>query len=82
MKRPVMPGGEVLYHDVDRIGWTVDSPEVTDDNRWGHLRFKGVHLHGRRVVLGYEVGGREVRELPSVSNGGKVITRVLEVFYS
>ena len=77
--RPVMPGGEVLYQDVDRIGWTVDSPEVTDENGWGHLRFKGVHLHGRRVVLGYEVGGREVRELPGVSDGGKVITRALEV---
>ena len=77
--RPVMPGGEVLYQDVDRIGWTVDSPGAADESGWGHLRFRGLHVHERRVVLGYEVGGREVRELPGVAPGGKGVTRQLEV---
>ena len=38
-------------------------------------QYKGLHLHGDKVVLSYTVGGAAVLELPGLEAEGKVITR-------
>jgi mono/diheme cytochrome c family protein len=78
-ERPVMPGGEVAYQNVDDIGWSIGvagRPENID-----HLTFKGLHLHGARTILSYEVGGRSVRELPGAVPGvsGLLLSRSFEI---
>lgn len=44
-------------------------------------RYRGLYLHGSRVVLSYQIDGREVLECPAleVLDGVRVITRTFEV---
>ena len=67
-KRPVMPSGELHYHNVDDIGWL-----------GGDLKFNGHYLHGEQVMLDYTVGGREILEIPGVLPGTHTLVRHLKI---
>ena len=74
---PLRPGGEPFYRNVDAIGWATGeakAPETRD-----HYRFKGLYLHGDRVVLSYTVGGRDILESPSATVDGKAIWRRFQI---
>lgn len=47
----------------------------------GHVQYRGLHQHGRRVTLAYQVGGVDVRESPWASEyaGQTVFTRTLKI---
>lgn len=53
-KHPLMPSGELHYHNIDAIGWS-----------GGDLKFNGHYLHGETVMLDYSVGRRSILEIPS-----------------
>jgi glucose/arabinose dehydrogenase len=42
-----------------------------------HARYRGLFLHGERVILSYSVGGTAVLEMPGLE--GSVLTRTLEI---
>lgn len=44
---------------------------------WG--AYRGLWLHGDQVVIGYTVGGMDVREAYGLEADGKVVTRTLEL---
>ena len=67
------PGGEPFYRNVDAIGW------ATGEAKADHYRFKGLYLHGDRVVLSYTVGGRDILESPSATVDGKAIWRRFQI---
>lgn len=67
-RRPMMPGGELLYHHVDATGWL-----------GGSLSFNGHYLHGRQVVLDYAVGGRRILETPQAMAASGVVVRHFQI---
>lgn len=64
---PVRPGGEVMVENVDQFGWSVGAAGKTPEA--DELRYRGLYLHGDRVILSYEVGGRAVLESPHETFG-------------
>ncbi|MBI2948711.1 MAG: ThuA domain-containing protein [Verrucomicrobia bacterium] len=62
--------GTIVLASPDRPAWG-DAP----------LRYRGLYLHGPRVVLSYEVGGSSVLDSPWLESSGdlKVFTRTLEL---
>ncbi|MDA7614546.1 c-type cytochrome [Verrucomicrobiales bacterium] len=66
--RPLRPGGEVHYQNVDGPGWIGDNPS-----------FKGLHLHNQRVVLHYSIGSRTVMETLYHEAGSLTFARQLEI---
>ncbi len=56
--RPLRPGGELHYQNIDVVGW-----------EGGDLKFNGHYLHGDHVLLDYRVGDRAILESPSASEG-------------
>lgn len=72
------PGGEVLYRNVDDLGWSVG--RLAEAQQPPRVAFKGHYLHGSQVLLKYDVAGRGVEELPSVvSNKTKIFSRTLRI---
>ena len=74
---PLRPGGEPFYRNVAAIGWATGeakAPETRD-----HYHYKGLYLHGDRVVLSYSVGGRDVLESPGATVDGKSTWRSFQV---
>lgn len=74
--RPLIPGGVVLYNNVDAPCWAVDTP---DNQKKENIKYLGHYLHGDLVVLKYKVGDREILETPVASDDGKVFYRSLMV---
>ena len=74
--RPMIPGGEVLYQNIDAPCWAVGSPE---NRKARNIKVLGHYLHGDSVVLKYRVGDRDVMETPGASKDGKVLYRSLTV---
>jgi hypothetical protein len=82
-----MPAGIMLFSTASLPGWR--NPDSTSTGKypataplphsWG--RYRGIYLHGKRVVLVYTVGNVEVRESPWLETiGGRaVLTRSFEV---
>jgi type 1 glutamine amidotransferase len=81
------PAGRLLFTTPSGPGWAGPKgerqskhPETLPLPRaWG--RYKGLHLHGKRVVLAYTVGGAEVKESPWIETvaGQEVLVRTIEV---
>ncbi len=81
------PAGPVLFSTEGGPGWA--DAEGKRENKhpataplppeWA--KYKGLYLHGKRVVLSYTVGKTEVLESPWVESRGEVtaLTRTLEV---
>ena len=74
--RPLIPGGEVLYRNIDTPCWAVDTP---DNQKQENIKVLGHYLHEDQVILKYKVGGREILETPGASKDGKVLYRSLQV---
>ena len=74
---PLRPGGEPFYKNVDAIGWATGEAKAPESR--DHFRYKGLYLHGDRVVLSYSVGGRDVLESPGATNDGKVTWRSFKI---
>ncbi len=81
------PDGEIQFTGPKGPGWAKDG-KFNDPraNRYGPLpkdwaHFKGMYVHGRRVVLKYTVGGVEVLESPWLTkvDGKAVFIRSFEV---
>ena len=79
--------GDQIFGNALRPGWSI-SGSFKDPRRlpWGPLphgiaHYKGLYLHGDKVVFQYTVGGTLVREMPGVEKVGDqlVITRAIEV---
>jgi hypothetical protein len=89
--------GELVHSTLPGPGWATAATAAFEDPRprgrdglaYGplprsHSRWRGLSLHGSRVVLHYDVAGTGVRELPGVVlfpgvPGGRGFTRSLEV---
>src|SRR5205814_4365690 len=81
------PAGQLVFTTGGNAGWeglssrydTKDPATAPLPREWA--KFKGLHLHGKRVVLSYSVGSRTVLESPWVESTGGVtaITRELQV---
>src|SRR5262249_46794632 len=81
------PAGHLVFTTGGDAGWWGPSggneaehpATVPLPHKWA--KFKGLYLHGKRVVLSYTVGSRTVLESPWVESAGGVtaITRGLEV---
>lgn len=82
------PKGDLVYANRADPGW------AASDGNWDTAvkqftrplpadwaSFRGLHLHGNRVVLGYTVDGTEVLETAGAesANGFTVLTRTIEV---
>ena len=88
LSHPLKLGGEVVFASEARPGWA-DAKGKFEDSRspkYGPLprdwaRYRGLHLHGKRVVLASNVDGAEVIESPwAHSRAGVVaISRELEI---
>lgn len=65
---PLRPSGEVLYKNIDEVGWT-----------GGERKFRGHYLHGDQLVLSYQVGDREILELAEQGVGGNLLRRQFSV---
>ncbi|MFK7817791.1 MAG: DUF6797 domain-containing protein, partial [Planctomycetaceae bacterium] len=79
--------GEQLFGNAVRPGWSI-SGDFKDPRsmQWGPLphgiaHYKGMFLHGDKVVFHYTVGGTHVREMPGLEKIGDqlVVTRTIEV---
>jgi mono/diheme cytochrome c family protein len=79
--------GDQLFGNAVRPGWSI-SGEFKDPRsmEWGPLphgvaHYKGMFLHGDKVVFHYTVGGTHVREMPGLEKVGDqlVVTRTIEV---
>lgn len=68
---PALPDGDLLFATPERPAW--------DSGR--KVRYRGMHVHGDRVVLSYTVDGVDVRETPwaETADGTMAITRSLEI---
>lgn len=79
------PDGEVKLTTGYTQGWS--RAELGDDPRPKHqgnlpgVKWRGVYLHGERVVLSYAVGAQSVLELPGTAEikGQRVFTRTINV---
>jgi type 1 glutamine amidotransferase len=81
------PAGSLMLSTASDAGWASPDEDWRDDDpgmaplppSWG--KYKGLHLHGKRVVLSYTVGGVEVLDSPWVEarDGVAVFTRTIEV---
>jgi hypothetical protein len=81
------PAGKMLFSTPTGPGWVGPAGERISKHpatlplphAWG--RYRGMYLHGNRVVLSYTVGGVEVLESPWLEKvGGQVLlTRAFEV---
>jgi glucose/arabinose dehydrogenase len=87
--------GEMLFATKPGPGWAdprasrVSGGSVWDDPRDGKegplprdwARYKGLYLHGEKVVLSYSVGDMDVLEMPTVeqNENATLITRTLRV---
>ncbi len=80
------PAGEMVFASASGPGWADPS------DRWGKhsptaplprewAKYRGLYLHGQRVVLSYTAGGVEVLDSPWLERAGEVaaIARTLEV---
>jgi hypothetical protein len=81
------PAGPVAFSTPSGSGWagpkgewdSAQAPTAPLPRDWA--KFKGLYLHGKRVVLSYTVGGADVLESPWVeqADGLTVLTRTVEV---
>ena len=85
--------GHTVFSNPDAPGWA--DPAGTfkdrrlvgrDKNRYGPMphewaRWKGLYVHGDKVVLSYQVGGVHVLELPAAEgeSAGRTFTRTLNI---
>lgn len=74
--RPMIPGGEVLYRNVDTPCWAVDEPE---NLKAENIKVVGHYLNEDKVVMKYKVGDREILEMPGASQDGLVWYRSIQV---
>ena len=70
--RPLIPGGEVLYKNIDTPCWAVNRP---DNLKKENIKYLGHYLHEDQVILKYKIGDREILETPAVSKNGKEWSR-------
>ncbi len=81
------PEGKMMFSTQSGLGWTDHEDKWENPNPptlplpRERGRFKGMYVHGKRVVLSYTVDGVEVRESPWLEtiNGMSVFVRTIEV---
>ncbi len=86
-------GGPKVFTNPASPGWadasgTFDEPRQPEDGAYpplgplpkSHAHYKGLYVHGDKVVLRYTVGGSEVLEMPALEAG--VITRTIQGDFS
>ena len=66
--RPLMPSGELHFHQVDTPGWI-----------GGAVVYRGLYLRANRVVLRYQVGHRTILETPDATPNEPTFGRHLRV---
>ena len=59
--RGPQPGGKIAFSPPKNLGWLEQKSES--------LRYRGLHMNGKRVVLSYEVAGAAVLESPWAQSG-------------
>jgi|GEM_PF-110905 len=89
-----VPDGGFMFQSIEHVGWSSRNREISDGSGVGpkdgslttsatkaSIRYRGLHTHGERVVLSYEVDGVAVRESPWCEQVGDrlVVTRTIEV---
>lgn len=64
------PDGAIIYQTHEQPGWTSSK-----------VKFQGLHTHGERVVLSYDIDGVKVHESPWIEEvlGATLVTRTIEI---
>jgi hypothetical protein len=83
----IKPAGEVVLTSGYVTGWSMG--EIADDPRpkhqgnldRGQAKWRGLYLHGDKVVLSYSVGSAEILELPGAEmrDGKRIFARTLTI---
>ncbi len=85
------PDGGFMYQTTEHAGWASGgsretsagngSPTTSATKLFPNVKYRGLHTHGERVVLSYDVDGIAVRESPWCEQVGDrlVVTRTIEV---
>ena len=82
----ISPAGKLEFTSPYLPGWSTG--EIGDDPRDRHqgnlpsaaaVKYRGLYLHGDKVILSYEVGKTAVLEMPSaeVKDGGMILSRTI-----
>jgi hypothetical protein len=81
--RPTAPKGSVLFQSLGVNGWSAeeDNQETNSELPISWVNYHGHYVHGDRVVLSFDVGGRHVLESPwsAAVNNQHALIRMFEV---